>query len=299
MHRSYLRFGHFFFAWLALILCGGSGVAYVLHDPVNGPNGGSWLGYTLGTIAAVLILFLLMLGLRKRVYSAWLGHVKAWTSAHVYLGLSLVVAATLHTGFQFALNIHSLAWVLMMLVIVSGLWGVWAYWRYPDQLTRLSDGRSTDEALSQLHGLGTRALRLADQIDPQTHDIVLKAIRKTTLGGSPWQLFSGKARKTSSTLRQIERMGVGDVPSEQNEGLESGETIEFVSKKSVTEQQSRYQQLLNLADVINEREQLVRRLNRAAHLRARMRLWLIFHVPLSVALLAALAVHVLTVFLYW
>src|SRR3546814_19216441 len=49
---------------------------------------------------------------------------KAWTSAHVYLGLSLIVVGTWHTGFQLGWNVHTLAWALMMLVILSGLYGV-------------------------------------------------------------------------------------------------------------------------------------------------------------------------------
>ena len=42
------------------------------------------------------------------------------------LGLSLIVVATLHTGFHFSWNVHTLAYGLMMLVIASGAVGVWA-----------------------------------------------------------------------------------------------------------------------------------------------------------------------------
>ena len=35
-------------------------VAYVWHEPSVAPNGGTWLGYTLGTIAALLIVWLLL-----------------------------------------------------------------------------------------------------------------------------------------------------------------------------------------------------------------------------------------------
>src|SRR6266576_1116997 len=60
---------------------------------------------------------------------------KGWTSAHVYLGLSLIVIATLHTGFQFGWNVHTLAYVLMMLVIASGIYGVSAYAFLPQALS--------------------------------------------------------------------------------------------------------------------------------------------------------------------
>ena len=62
--------------------------------------------------------------MRKRAITRGRWSLKAWTSAHVYLGLSLIVIATLHTGFQFGWNVHTLAYALMMLVIVSGIYGI-------------------------------------------------------------------------------------------------------------------------------------------------------------------------------
>ena len=52
---------------------------------------------------------------------------KAWVSAHVYLGLAVMVVATLHSGFQFGWNIHTRAYGLMVLVVVSGLCGITVY----------------------------------------------------------------------------------------------------------------------------------------------------------------------------
>ena len=43
----------------------------------------------------LLILWLTMLGVRKRAMTPGKWSLKAWTSAHVYLGLSLIVMLTL------------------------------------------------------------------------------------------------------------------------------------------------------------------------------------------------------------
>ena len=48
-----------------------------------------------------------------------------------------------------------------------------------------------------------------------------------------------------------------------------------------------------------KKQGLVARARRDVALKARLNLWLYFHVPLSVALLAALATHIVSVFFYW
>ncbi|MBT8115943.1 MAG: hypothetical protein KJP04_11195, partial [Arenicella sp.] len=62
--------------WSALALSGLAIVAYWWHQPIGSPNGGTWLGYTLGTIGALLIVWLILLGVRKRSYNSNLGTVQ-------------------------------------------------------------------------------------------------------------------------------------------------------------------------------------------------------------------------------
>ncbi len=105
MHESMLDYAKRRYLKIAVALCVSSIIAYAWHDPLSPPNGGTWLGYTLGGIGAALILWLTALGVRKRSYSSSLGTLRGWTSAHVYLGLALIVVATLHTGFQFGIDL--------------------------------------------------------------------------------------------------------------------------------------------------------------------------------------------------
>ena len=130
-----------FFKW-ALGLSLLSIALYILDDPRVAPNGGTWLGYTLGTIGALTIVFLTLFGVRKRSYRSNLGDLKYWLSAHVWLGLALVVIATLHTGFQFGWNVHTLAYVLTMLVVFSGIWGVYMYLRFPSLMSELLNSKT-------------------------------------------------------------------------------------------------------------------------------------------------------------
>ncbi|KPQ31354.1 MAG: Ferric reductase like transmembrane component, partial [Porphyrobacter sp. HL-46] len=134
-HVSFIKHKGFRWLWIALALSAVSILGYALIDQQPRPNGGSWYGYTLGTIGFGLIIWLSLLGVRKRRINPGAWSLKAWTSAHVYLGLSLVVVGTLHTGFQIGWNVHTLAYVLMLLVIATGIYGVIVYATLPASLS--------------------------------------------------------------------------------------------------------------------------------------------------------------------
>src|ERR1043166_3582886 len=79
-HYSILEYARFRWFKGALILSIGAAAAYLWHEPPLKPYGGTWLGYTLGTIGAVLILWLMWYGVRKRRYTSNLGTVQGWLS---------------------------------------------------------------------------------------------------------------------------------------------------------------------------------------------------------------------------
>lgn len=112
MHQSFIKFKNGRYGYCAAVLSVTAITAFVLETPHQPPNGGTWLGYTLGTMAALIIVFLMWFGFRKRAYGSSLGSVTGWLSAHIYLGLALVVLATLHSGFQFGWNIHTYTYVV-------------------------------------------------------------------------------------------------------------------------------------------------------------------------------------------
>jgi len=135
-------------------------VLYFADTPPIRPGGGTWLGYGLGTLGAVLIVWLMLFGLRKRAYSSNLGTVRGWLSAHVYLGLSLIVIATLHAAFHFGVNIHTLAYVLTLLVVFSGLWGLFGYMSIPSKMNGLLKGKTLDQSAEALTDIDTQSQRM-------------------------------------------------------------------------------------------------------------------------------------------
>jgi hypothetical protein len=136
-HYSILEYARFRWFKAAIALSVLTAAAYLLHEPPIKPYGGTWLGYTLGTVGAILILWLMWYGVRKRRYRSTGGTVQGWLSAHIYLGTALVVVVKLHTGFELGWNVHTLAYVLMLAVVFSGIYGVVAYLRIPEAMTEI------------------------------------------------------------------------------------------------------------------------------------------------------------------
>lgn len=65
-HVSFLKHRGFRWLWIALGLSLATIAGYLLIDQQPRPNGGTWYGYTLGTIGFGLIIWLSLLGVRKR-----------------------------------------------------------------------------------------------------------------------------------------------------------------------------------------------------------------------------------------
>jgi hypothetical protein len=309
MHESFLAYRNFRYLKLSLGLVALTLLAYLL-DPSDPANGGTWLGYTLGTIGALLIVWLLWFGVRKRQYNSRLGNVADWLSGHVYLGASLLVVATLHSGFQFGWNVHTLSYALMVLVILSGFYGVFAYWRFPAALTQNRSGMSSDAMLSEIAELDQQCLEIADQLGSNCHQIVLRSIERTTftrraLRGTPKKLEVALDTAVGDLTRLSSDPGVtlwrpppavGPVAAQANDLY----TQLWVAEKRVRAKSSDgMEQLRRLQDLITSKKALVTRVQRDLRHHALLKTWLYLHVPVSIALLAALTVHIVSVFLYW
>lgn len=298
MHDSILDYRRYRYLWVSLILCIGSIVAYLWHDPIGVPNGGSWLGYTLGTIGALLILWLLWFGIRKRRYARASSSARGWLSAHVYLGSTLILIAFLHAGFQVGWNIHTLTLVLMLLVIFSGFFGVYAYLRYPSLMTRNRADTTRTAMIAEIRELDQQTLQIADKVDSKIHDAILSSIQHTRLGGGVWAQLS--ARDDSGMALATLKEAVLNSGESKKGSTQSGQTmvmmVDFLANQA-SDTQSEH--LRRLIDLVSRKRSLATRVARDIQLQALMEIWLYIHVPLSLGLLGALTAHVLSVFFYW
>lgn len=267
-HVSFLKHRGFRWLWIALLLSGGSIAGYLLIDQDPRPNGGTWYGYTLGTIGFGLILWLSLLGVRKRRINPGAWSLKAWTSAHVYLGLALAVVGTLHTGFQIGWNVHTLAYVLMLLVIITGIYGVIVYATLPASLSANRKEMTRAQMLDALTAIDRQLESAAQPLARAEADLVIAALGQVVFYGGALARLTG-SYPGCMTARALKSMGTG------------------------SETEARVTALLE-----KRREQLTQ-IRGALRIRAMLEIWLFIHIPLTIALIAALTAHVISVFYYW
>lgn len=275
MHGNLLEYRRYHYLKLALLLVVSAVTVYALHRPPLGTYGGTWLGYVLGTVSALIVGLLLWLGIRKRNY-AGAGTMQGWLSAHVYLGISLIVLATLHTGFKFGWNVHTLAYLLMMSVIASGLYGLYAYLRFPRKLTENLGEDNFDGVLQEIAKLDELAYLNALQLPDDVVNLVRGAKRDTRIGGNVLEQLRKHHPNCPTTVavRHLHELG-----------------------KSMKGSQVKTHRELYM--LMLRRETLVARARRDIMLKARLKIWLYAHVPLSIALLCTLLAHILSIFFYW
>jgi hypothetical protein len=277
MHDGFLK--HAGFRWLKIssgiiLLCI---VSYIFIDVSPRHNGGSWYGYTLGTIGALLILWLTMLGVRKRAMTSGSWSLKAWTSAHIYLGLSLIVIGTLHTGFQLGWNIHTAAYVFMMIVIISGIFGIYFYATIPDKLSDNRDEMTETEMLENLRSLDRQLHESAQPLSAEHAALVLQSLEQDPFGGGFMRRIAGKYPDCATRIAQADlrrerayqpKMG-GDDPLDKVDAL------------------------------LEKKEATLARVRRHLRLKAMLQVWLFIHVPMTFALIGSLSAHIISVFFYW
>jgi hypothetical protein len=275
-HEGFLRHRRFFWLKAALVISVLALLGYALIDVQPRPNGGSWYGYTLGTIGVLLILWLTMLGVRKRAMTSGRWSLKAWTSAHVYLGLSLVVIATLHTGFQFGWNVHTLAYVLMMIVILSGIYGIAVYATLPAELSNSRAEMTKPQMVDAVIKLDRQIQVSAQPLGHEDTAIVTRSLEDDPFRGGLIRRLSGKYPNCRTALAHRElRRRMALATGEQAEAIES------------------------VADLLERKRAALGRIRHHLRIKALLEVWLYVHVPLTFALIAALAAHIVSVFFYW
>lgn len=294
-HQSILEYRKGRYGWYALLLVVGASVLFASHGDFQPPNGGTWQGYVLGGVGLALIIWLTALGIVKRRYGK--SNVQAWTSAHVYLGMALLVVVSLHSALQFGLNVHSLAYVFMCVVILSGFVGLYFYRQYPRLMAKNRNNLSHSKLFARLNDLNQQGRAQAKRCHVDLATAVDTAIARTAIGGGLLDQLWGRDGSTVVLITEDGEKGA-QRQTVSNRGQQA--IIDHVAKYIPrARKKDEAGNLQNLLEVLCQRQTVTRQLRQDIKYNARLKVWLWVHIPFTIALLAALTIHIMSVFFYW
>jgi hypothetical protein len=271
IHDTFINYKRFRWLWITLTFLCLATVVYVLDRPPGGRNGGTFVGYVYGTIAAALVVWLMAYGLRKRAYSSNLGTLQGWLAAHVWIGIGLLLLVPLHSGFSFGINVHNLAYVAMAITIVSGIWGAANYATLSGKITAHRGGASDSAILEQVFDL-TQQIERVCAAKSEAFLAILNRFDFTFTPGL-------KSLLRITPIPAVDHISAGTMVADLPEG-ERGDAI-------------------NLLGLMDRRADLTRALLEQVRIKALLKIWLFVHVPASVVLCVALAIHIISVFFFW
>ncbi len=283
------------YGWIAVALFVVCLLLFLSQGTELPPGGSSWQGYTLGGVAAVLVLWLAALGIRKRYYTAK-GRLQDWMSAHVYLGIAVLAIATLHNGAQIGWNIHTVAYSLLVIVVASGMFGMLLYHMVPRRASENRKGVRRANMFDELRRVNTHCLSLCEHCAPDTELAVRSSIYGTVIGGGILDQLFALDKSTFLQPGDVDETQQGDVVANPKQSR----VLEFVARRAPrVHNKDEADALTELVSVIARRQQLLVRIRKDVQFQGWLRVWRVFHVPVSAALLCAMLIHIVVVFMYW
>lgn len=162
-------------------------------------GGGSAPGLVCGVLAGLIILFEMLLWPRKTYRRLRLGATKHWMAAHIWLGLACLPLAIFHCGMHLGGMLPTLLMILLVLAILSGIFGLvvqnilpgWMLRRLPaetiySQIDYVSQQAVDDSRRMLVSAFGAEAQDVASQDGNQAEEdlaalptaIVIGAVRE-------------------------------------------------------------------------------------------------------------------------
>jgi hypothetical protein len=221
---------------------------------------------TCGIAGAIAIVLLSLYVLRKNIYRYRWGSTQMWLQTHTYIGVISLVLVIMHSGFDFTGTFSILLLVIFFLVIASGVVGSLIYNIVPRSLNKYGREIKADfEIMDQLEVYLNDADQLVSTTSEEFKDFYMKKIRPFFLSNkTQWKYLFTEERELINKRRKMMKDYRTMVPGQDIYDLNI------------------------LTSILVEREKLSFMLTKVKVQSA----WLNFHMPLTLAMLAMIAVHV-------
>jgi hypothetical protein len=256
-----------------------------------GPSGGSWYGLVFGGAGYAMMLFALLLGLKKRLRTMRIGRAYHWMQGHVWLGLLSYPIILFHCGFRWGdgLMTQTLMWMFTV-VVVSGILGLVIQQYMPAKLLREVQFETIYEQIEHV----------VERLRMDADELMKQAVSAS--GGEAFEMEVVPAGGHATTVAETNTLAahtltdfykthvqpfMADViPARTKLKTESGAKVAFDQVRG-TLPNIMHEALDDLASIVEERRQLAHQ-KRMHHI---LHTWLLVHVPLSYALMLLGAWH--------
>jgi hypothetical protein len=281
------------------------------------PGGSSLPGFTFGVAGGLIILFEFLLWPRKYVRTWRIGQTKTWMRAHIWLGLLTVPLLVLHSGFEFRNTLANVLTILLLIVVLSGVWGLVLQQVLPQRMLHDIPAETIhsqiDSVMKQLTREGERLVNATCGYGPGEEGVEeegeLAGVGYMTLGAvRSAGKVQGKVLQTkvpqrpipgaeplrdyfNETIHPYLAKGKADGSPLQHR-LHAATIFDDMRTKLVPEA---HEALDTLEDLCTQRRQL----DRQQRLHFWLHNWLLIHLPLSVALVVLMFVHIWYALKYW
>lgn len=273
----------------------------------NWPPGSSFVGLTFGILGGLICLFEFLLWFRKKVRTWRIGRVQVWMRAHIWFGLLAVPLLTFHSGFHFKNDVANITYILFLVVIVSGVWGLilqnWLPRMMLDevpaetiasQIPRVNQQMSREASRLVIATCGAEpGESLTAETDDEQAFVVVGAVR--TAGRVQGKVLETRVPTAPVPESEALRVVFNNVIKPYLEGgrrsgnilYQPGRAAGLFSDLRLRVPPAAHSAVDALEGLVSQRRQLDRQLS----INFWLHNWLVIHLPLSVALMVLMFVH--------
>jgi hypothetical protein len=276
--------------WLfaSLVVFGASLLLYALNRVpfASGSMGGTAAGLAFGSVGFAFMIFAALLGARKRVAVYRFGRAQTWMRGHLWLGLLSLPIIFFHSGFRYGHGLSAWLMTLLIVVVVSGVFGAALQHYMPRLMTREVTMETIYEEIGHVRA---QLLEEAEELIKQATGGDKKV---ATEGGEPDSTETAVAVVDEiAPLRNFyERELRPFLEKPGGRGSALGDAVQarsaFAQLRTLAHA-SLHTTIEDLEGICEEERQLTLQ----SHLHLWLHGWLLLHIPLSLALILLGAIH--------
>ncbi len=268
-------------------VCALATVSYVAtaHAGDLRPFGGTPAGIVFGAAAFALMVFAVLLGLRKKFLGQRIGRLQTWMRGHIWLGLLSAILVILHAGFRTGGALTATLVALTVIVALSGVAGTLLQHAVPRILTREVPMETVFEQIPNI-----RAQLCEEAQHLVTAATTVGVVKTATQGNTALAVVERTSQQVVQPLQSFWETQLAPFLAEPDSRsiLAKGVTSEAAFRHLRTMLPAEMHTTVASMETLAEEARQLRRQERLHYL---LHAWLFFHVPVSYGLIALAVVH--------